>query len=637
MAKDIDAPTPTEEMEAKTYIWPATSGRSRTQKLKGIKGINKFRDKLVATVNIRGLESRGFFYCKIEKILEEGNEIPLAMQLGHAIVTLSPEGKIFCRPCPTRPRHGFVDSRLMEFGNYSKWPPSARSWISSGNSSFKVDAETAKWLIAFVQPLKKLAAEVYEQDKKGEIILMPYIDASLGAIYANGTLTAGEGNEGATSGHNTIVFPAADVWPDAIDKAFWEQFDIKNSPFIEFVYLPAKNDAMQRGEIRRMNRQGVQSIQATPIIVQLRDGPAMEMKSRDFISKRTKITRVIIPGLEYEESRNLLLGFEKAIEEAEEGVVVVHQGGAISSHYGIHCVMHGVPYITDPTLCNWIKMWWERKTMGHKSVDGADFYLDPIGNDVGIHQGMPSKADWIEGFMAGLRMECLPYAAEMIQTSLYFLHSSSAIDFSDPNIGYAFSFSLAQTVKLAAIALMGELRHGDVNITQERLYRERGCEISREWVYEIADKLPPELMIYHALEKSKAFAFPGWRSSIGGHNWHLCAVEAARLWNACVDYTNEATEDAFKGILMGLNNVIHASHNGAKMLTKFSSMNTMDLAVKCPPMMAAITLPMLWHLVHNRVSVESIALVKGPNVDEMTNALVSGETRRVYDDYLVTE
>lgn len=584
------------------YITPVKSARPRTQKARGMRGVSQLIQVLQRELGYAGLREKPVYLSKIEKLLKDVDDKALSIQLRSRFGDARP----FARPCPKRPRHGFVDSRLLELNKEIIDTP------------------------AYGAPLKELAREVYAHDKRGEILLMPFIDGPLSAIYANGVVTAGEGNDGATSGHNVMTFPVANVWPESFNPAWWTKYGVVNSPFLEIVY--EKGGADIPYSRRREPSFSTKCLTLQPTLVQLRDGPVMDGAglSRDYIPQETRITNVINPHLlEMQRGRNTLIAFEKAIEEAAPGTIVMHPGGAISSHYGIHCVMHKIPYITSKELCGWIDAW---------QMNGASqpFTLPASNGDVTVSKGDPDLSQWTRGFQAGLRTECLPAAGDMIQATLHFLHSSAAIDFSDPVTSYVFAFALAQTLKLAMLAVIGELRHGTVDLDEQNVSHEKTNKVGREVIYTQGDKLPPELLIRNALEMGKVFGFHGWNGAIGGLNWHLCAIELARAWNAVVDYMRG--DGPFEAVLLGINNVVHASHNGAKMLTKFSSLSMMDLAAKCPPIMGLVTMPILWTLAHNMVDVDvPVRLFHGPSAEEVKEALVTDTLRRALSDVVMWE
>ncbi len=100
---------------------------------------------------------------------------------------------VFGRPCPTVPRHGFVDSIVCK------------------------DSDA----------LNALSSETYDVEEGAEILVTKPVDCSFNAIATGGVITIGGGNDGATSGKGVRYFYIAD---DPIGNAIQiekhqEQFD----------------------------------------------------------------------------------------------------------------------------------------------------------------------------------------------------------------------------------------------------------------------------------------------------------------------------------------------------------------------------------------------------------------------------
>ena len=200
----------------------------------------------------------------------------------------------FCRPCPTTPRHGFVDSRTV--------------------------ADSAE--------LRKVWNEAKAADPDAELVLMKTIDAALSAILTPNAVVVGRGNDGATSGkEGAITFPLAAVNmcglgirnPDYTAP----EIGIHDTPFVESVY----------------SKQGHTSI------VQLRDGPRPVSVMGDgsaYITKDCTVAHVIELA---QGSAPDLLDWEQTMHNAPDGTAVYMPGGNMLSHYAIHAVQRGFPIV----------------------------------------------------------------------------------------------------------------------------------------------------------------------------------------------------------------------------------------------------------------------------------------------------
>lgn len=155
----------------------------------------------------------------------------------HSAQTVRPDQLIgfFSRPCPMRPRHGFVDSR-------------------------KVDS---------IEEGSELIRQTLDADPDAEIVTMPLIEAACSGIWTSGLLTLGEGHDGATAGISAWTLPVLGnlVMADAIVEA-----GVENTPYVEILW-PGTEGAYH--------------------LVQLRDGPALP-QTPDYIPEPIKVEEVIL-------------------------------------------------------------------------------------------------------------------------------------------------------------------------------------------------------------------------------------------------------------------------------------------------------------------------------------------------------
>lgn len=190
----------------------------------------------------------------------------------------------FARPCPERPRHGFVDSRPVKN----------------------------------LQELLDVFVEARMADPKAEVITMPEYTGKVSAIATDAGVTWGLGNAGVTSGGDQwdIPCPNANLTKKIVGHMGKD---------ISHLYM----------EIVEHN--------GTPIVVQLRDGPKLATASGNYIPTRDyRVTNVILGDPKSTD----LLKWEKTIAEAPAGSVLVLPGAGLSSHYAVHGIVHGLAVIT---------------------------------------------------------------------------------------------------------------------------------------------------------------------------------------------------------------------------------------------------------------------------------------------------
>ncbi len=178
----------------------------------------------------------------LENVIDGANRQPSAVvqlpmiesDLTALDVTLRRHGKLFARPCPTTPRHGFVDSRPV----FSR------------------------------EDALALETEVLAADPNGEMVFMPYVESSLSAVMTPQACAIGEGNDGATQGRNAITLPIAYV---AVSNYLTRTAGIKNCIYFE----------------------AVQSSDSRVYVVQARDGVVSSPVNGDYIPVNTVVTEVV--------------------------------------------------------------------------------------------------------------------------------------------------------------------------------------------------------------------------------------------------------------------------------------------------------------------------------------------------------
>ena len=197
----------------------------------------------------------------------------------------------FVRPCPMRPRHGFVDSRLIE------------------------DEEQAQVIIK----------ETLEADSEAEFVIMPFINAEFSGIWTTGHLAIGLGTDGATAGKSAITLPVIGdaLKNNGMNHQPWqinENAGVKEAPYVELLWQK------KYGEL-------------TTKFVQLRDGPKLPSQI-DYIPVKIKVEFV-------RKADGDLLAWETAMKNSPPGTVIDHVGGSLASHYAIHAVLNNIPVLVS--------------------------------------------------------------------------------------------------------------------------------------------------------------------------------------------------------------------------------------------------------------------------------------------------
>jgi hypothetical protein len=258
----------------------------KTQKAIGLRELRK-------TLDGQRIQSFGLVIPDYVVVTKEADFNKLQVE------TFCKHHRLFARPCPKTPRHGFLDSRQVKS-------------IAEARELFK--------------QMKLI-------DEESELVLMPYIDASHNAVITNTTAAIGLGHDGATAGKKAISLPVHGELRTKKDSK-----SITESAYLECVYDKAG---------------GSHNIFA----VQLRNGPELP-RTKDIVSIKVVVSEII--DVEQFTPKDDLLAWEKLCQEIQAdqingkrlGVVIVHERGCIGSHFSVHAVINKIPFITShrPTI-----------------------------------------------------------------------------------------------------------------------------------------------------------------------------------------------------------------------------------------------------------------------------------------------
>lgn len=242
----------------------------RTQKARGL----AFVDRIPGTQTVP------------HRIIQSADEIPAAWS---DVVLTGGSQNLFARPCPERPRHGFVESRRVT----------------------SIDEALAVFM------------EAQAADPMAEMILMPQIQAVASAIYTPTTLAVGPGHDGATSGIGSFGFNLGfgSIEPEVLVGA-----GITTHPYVEIVYGRVTPDMPMQA-----------------YAVQIRDGEVPDGVG-DQVAIDTFVTNVVILP-ENNSEKMPELEWEQYVKVLPPGTVVYHPGGTSTSHYAVHCKLNGIPCI----------------------------------------------------------------------------------------------------------------------------------------------------------------------------------------------------------------------------------------------------------------------------------------------------
>lgn len=193
---------------------------------------------------------------------------------------------LMARPCPQRPRHGFVDSRC----------------------------------VATVDDLRAILRESLAADPDSEVLITQFIKASYNVVATEKAVTVGTGHEGATSGRNALTIPVVAPSRLSLGTDILSDCGVHESPYLEAV--------LQEGS-------------STWTLTQLRDGPTITGIA-DFIPHEYRVTNVFVLDKQYD-----LLEWERLVGTFQPGTAIYNESKfGLQSHYGVHAVIRGIPFVT---------------------------------------------------------------------------------------------------------------------------------------------------------------------------------------------------------------------------------------------------------------------------------------------------
>jgi len=502
---------------------------------------------------------------------------------------------LFARPCPTRPRHGFVESRTVQN---------------------RADLEV-------------LWAETLAQDPDGEIVLLPRLTGKVSAVATAAGVTFGTGNDGATGGHHsvTIGVPTSnEAWlasatkqivdptyttsgygepPVSVPNPFWLDTGIQSSPYVELVE--------DRGEM---------------IVVQLRDGP-IPPKEGNYIPHTFHAWLPILDNgcslLEWEQRT-------ASNEFKQDGTFYHSPGGSLASHYAVHCLLNGIPVITDAAGMGPGK--WHAGKMYHSGSGGPYSIRAENANELNFQLGKLWNAPAFNEALATTKSAL--YHSGLIRMATATVHAMPSWGKEHLNLQAA---SAVLITKFLAAAILGEDRHfysssGPGTYTSRRhdSWQASSRDGSPERHEEFEDWLPvrdqkpapgagvwssvdwnafprqfvkppsryiknrlPRNIVYSGVLASEFstlkeqvanalhdFRLPWRNSSFGGPKWAQVCVATLKVINDLELFGILPNADNWKSVQKSLNVALHTAHNGGMILTKWISADVLDQMEKTP-------------------------------------------------------
>jgi hypothetical protein len=482
-------------------------GKYRTQKVIGIQDMR--------TYHIPG----------ISQLFDNLTILPYSLPL------CSIKGK-FARPAPMTPRHGFVESRVVQ------------SWVD----------------------LLNLYRETLEADPDGELIIMDQFTGDFSAVATNAGISWGIGNDGATTGAaGTVTIPSA-VGVELWNRTIFASRDFRDFGVTECVYLEIVQNVEDKNSINSKEEL---------YLVQRRNGPEVPT-TVDYIPQDMKIKTILDPK-DYKEN---LLKWEMVIKEhkGKPGIVVSHKGGTLSSHFAVHAIENNIPVVCSKNV-------YVGKTL---EKVGDDI---PKLSDTDLKALSRSVLKWLNKkyISAENKNEC----RNILYTAIGSVHSMSRWD-NSPMLMQFRAIAIASLIRFLNAAVAGELRHwdrhgpgrdGDEDEDGDEEESYSGGKTMRTTLkcakYLRTDRgrtriwkpyLDPLALSTRLKTLNNIyldFGEEGWNSSYGGNCWQDVTLALINLVKATMLFVRKPIQANWTEVMLTLNTALHTAHNNGLAVTKW--------------------------------------------------------------------
>lgn len=379
---------------------------------------------------------------------------------------------VFARPCPTVPRHGFVDSIICQ------------------------DSES----------LNALSRTTFEVESDAELLITKPIDCHYNVIINGGVITFAAGNDGATGGKGCQYFHIAeDPIAKLIDLSSHSIIAEGEVPFYELVL-------------------GKDGCESRTCLVQVRSAPHTP-KVKDFVPAPVQVKLII-------KAEGDLLAWEKLLKEVDPATTIVdHVGGSLSSHYAIHAIINKVAIFTSyvPDLESFIEPTVEDTEINEQ--DKEKFYqafsrgFSSVGD---IVSSLKYASDHYD-MSAPMRDILILSLATLHNFSS--IAMSKDYDIMGMVLGLfcrvAFAVSAGET--RYAYKISGALNKFDSYFKTLPHSAGRTPCYQHMMVRDAVDCANDAAIMY------QIFNSLGWGSNFGGKKWARCTKSAIDLYNACVN------------------------------------------------------------------------------------------------------
>ena len=475
---------------------------------------------------------------------------------------------LMARPCPVKPRHGFVESRMV-------------------NS---------------IEEINNILTETKAHDPHGEVILMSRFESAYSAVVTDSAVTIGPGTDGATAGKQSVTIPCQSrIYATLQSKGSHIPCTHKKHGALNLRILPY-------ARIKPQDQIFVETVGRH--VVQLRTGPQADYSQTRFSPWPSISVRHVITG-----AYNMdFLQFEQVLDKYEALSVVsstvLHlPNGSLSSHYAVQAIARGFSVVAEPTSIKPYSTLTFSRAASRLPITAPLRLAIVRGCTLGMHIEPTSQhLEWAVAIIQGL-------AATAHNTHSIALLSAASVLLA--RIGAGLCFGEHRHFHRRGPGRVGLLPSGPVRLklTRKRFTKTLPCP-ERDTIYTQAFTLrwdnPSTWYKYSSYLQGVKHDFhtAPWAGGYGGSKWADCTQASLDLMYAVMPLTlvtrtvphvehpsHTTLHDQVFNCILAANKLIAMSHNTAKCLTKLISLEKLTAISRGNTGLPIATSPLTWELV----------------------------------------
>lgn len=492
--------------------------------------LRKMNHVTLDTVNFRTQKARGIHYLLYMSQLG-GRQVLLVDPLVASAYkettwhqVQSEFNKPFVRPCPVKPRHGFVDSRVIT--THQEW--------------------------------RDILYETKEADPLGELIVMEWIEANASAVVSKHQVAMGSGHDGVTGDKGLTMVTS--IPEDVTWKAF-RNYDFsragvpsKHRPLVELVRCGARS--------------------WVPVQIRGVDAGKYHQWATNYASRFSEVKDYELVDLR-NHSPAIVEGWIEghADDNREKVVVIVH---SLMSHAG--CLLQEAKFTVVDT--SFMKGRPSNKTMQFKKTKGPTVRrVKEIAK--WMHHGLHmDSGQWDQELLAALASNAAKsYLSDSVDVRVQGIGATMLFQLSAIACIGEFRYWWHQEQSDQKLVRINPFERKPMQGTISHSFRQLLYAVRRDTIYEQGFRMPLFKLLSMTNCAQGVFNNGMWEgNAVGGPRWGLIAEKTLGFYRAMRTFILNPTVKNYKAQGFIGNSLSMLVHNGGTgPLTKFGSVNRMDL------------------------------------------------------------